>query len=157
MFAWLDGWQAEPGVSFSVYGERGIVDILAWHAACRMVVVIELKTELVEINELMGTLDRERRLAPDMARDRGWNAASVSTWVVLAGSRTNRRALASHETVLRAKFPVDGRRLRGWLPWPNGRVDALSFLPSIHEMKLGRDLRAVRRVTRPRSAGSERE
>jgi transcriptional regulator with XRE-family HTH domain len=32
----LDGWQFEPEVSFSIYGERGIIDILAWHPGRRM-------------------------------------------------------------------------------------------------------------------------
>jgi transcriptional regulator with XRE-family HTH domain len=40
----LDGWQFEPEVSFSIYGERGIIDILAWHPGRRMLLVIELKT-----------------------------------------------------------------------------------------------------------------
>ena len=29
--AGLDGWVAEPEVSFSIYGERGVLDVLAWH------------------------------------------------------------------------------------------------------------------------------
>jgi transcriptional regulator with XRE-family HTH domain len=31
----LDGWTFEPEVSFSVYGERGVIDILAWHPGRR--------------------------------------------------------------------------------------------------------------------------
>ena len=61
----------EPEVSFSIYGERGIIDILAWHPSRRMLLVIELKTEIVEVNEMLGTLDRRRRLAIDIARQAG--------------------------------------------------------------------------------------
>jgi transcriptional regulator with XRE-family HTH domain len=150
MFATLEGWQAVPEVSFSIYGERGVIDILAWHPASRTLLVIELKTELVDINDLMGGLDRKQRLAAEIADKRGWHASSVSTWVVLANGRTNRRELASHEKVLRTKFPDDGRMVRGWLRRPSGVMHALGFLPSIHDVKLGRDLRPVRRVTRPR-------
>jgi transcriptional regulator with XRE-family HTH domain len=153
-FATHTGWLAEPEVSFSIYGERGVIDILAFHPASRALVVIELKTELVDINDLMGTMDRKRRLAAEISVKRGWDAASISTWVVLADSRTNRRALSTHEAVIRTKFPDDGRRVRGWLRDPNEEVNALSFLPSIHQVRLGRDLRPVRRVTRPRSMGS---
>jgi transcriptional regulator with XRE-family HTH domain len=145
MFGSLDGWTAEPEVSFSIYGERGVIDIVAWHPTYRTLLVIELKTELVEINELMGTLDRKRRLGAAVAHERGWDPVATSAWVVLAEGRTNRRAVSGHETVLRAKFPVDGRRMRGWLRQPNGRVDALSFLPSVNQVRLGRDLRPVRR------------
>ncbi len=150
MFRSLDGWTAEPEVSFSIYGERGVIDIVAWHSTYRSLVVIELKTELVEITELMGSLDRKRRLAAAIANDRGWDPMATSAWVVLAESRTNRRAVSGHETVLRAKFPADGRTMRGWLRRPRGRVDALSFLPSVHTERLGRDLGPVRRVSRTR-------
>lgn len=149
MFASLDGWTAEPEVSFSIYGERGIVDILAWHPVRRILLVIELKTEFVDVNELMGSLDRKRRLAAVVARERGWDPVAVGTWVVLSDNRTNRRALAAHETVLRAKFPVDGRRIRTWLRRPVGRLDALSFLPSVHVVGVRRNLAPVRRVNRP--------
>lgn len=148
-FATLEGWQAEPEVSFSMYGERGVIDILAWHPACRALLVIELKTELVDINDLMGAMDRKLRLAAEISEKRGWHAGSISTWVLLADGRTNRRELSRHEMVLRTKFPDDRRVVRGWLRCPTQAMHALSFLPPIHEVHLGRDLRAVRRVTRP--------
>lgn len=135
-------------VSFSIYGERGVIDILAWHATSRVLLVIELKTEIVDFNELMGTFDRKCRLAAGVARSRGWDPVTTSAWVVVAESRSNRRSVAAHNAVLRAKYPADGRTMRGWLRRPGHRVDALSFLPSVHEVRLGRDLRPVRRVTR---------
>ena len=149
MFGALDGWVAEPEVSFSIYGERGIVDVLAWHPGRRILLVIELKTEFVDVNDLMGSVDRKRRLAAKIARERGWDPVAIATWVALPDNRTNRRALAVHETVLRAKFPADGRRVRSWLRRPDGRMDALSFLPSVHTAGVRRDLAPVRRVTRP--------
>jgi putative transcriptional regulator len=147
MFEDLDSWTAEPEVSYSVFGERGVIDVLAWHQAKRMLLVIELKTELVEINALMGRLDQKRRLAASVAFDRRWDPAGIATWVVLAEGRTNRRTVATHQSVLRAKFPADGRTMRGWLSRPDHPVDALSFLPSVQQVRLGRDLGPVRRVS----------
>jgi transcriptional regulator with XRE-family HTH domain len=152
-FMSMDGWIAEPEVSFSIYGERGVIDILAWHPGRRILLVIELKTEFVDVNELMGSVDRKRRLAAHVARDRGWDPLAIATWVVLADDRTNRRAFSAHGTVLRAKFPMDGRGIRPWLRMPNGRVDALSFLPSAHAASARRDLTPIRRVNRSRSQG----
>jgi transcriptional regulator with XRE-family HTH domain len=43
----LPEWVHAPEVSFAFYGERGVIDILAFHAATGSVLVIELKTELV--------------------------------------------------------------------------------------------------------------
>ena len=40
----MPGWRFAPEVSFSFYGERGVIDVLAWHEARRMLLVIELKT-----------------------------------------------------------------------------------------------------------------
>ena len=148
LFGAQDGWVAEPEVSFSIYGERGIIDILAWHPVRGILLVIELKTEFVDVNELMGSVDRKRRLAAVIAKERGWDPVAIGTWVVLCENRTNRRALAAHETVLRAKSPVDGRQMRAWLRQPDGRVDALSFLPSVHVAGIRRDLAPIRRVNR---------
>ena len=147
MFASLDGWVVEPEVSFSVYGERGIIDVLAWHPGRRMLLVVELKTEIVEIGMLLGKMDQRRRLAADLARRAfGWDAVAVSTWVLVAEGRTNRRTLARHREVLRAKFPTDGRAMRRWLRDPTARVDALGFLPNRHHATLRREMRPVRRV-----------
>jgi transcriptional regulator with XRE-family HTH domain len=95
-FARLPGWLAEPEVSFAIHGERGIIDILAWHSARRALLVIELKTEIADVNELVGTIDRKRRLADKVARERGWDvgagvttSATTSVWVIVApGART---------------------------------------------------------------------
>lgn len=151
-FAANPKWTAEPEVSFSVFGERGVIDILAWNPTCQSLLVVELKTELVDVNDLMGSMDRKRRLAAVIARDREWHPLAISTWVVIADSSTNRRVLAAHATVLRAKFPVDGRTIRRWLAQPLGRVDALGFLSPVHAVNVRKDLAPIRRVTRPRLA-----
>ena len=146
----LDGWEFEPEVSFSIYGERGIIDILAWHPGRRMLLVIELKTEIVEVSGLLGSMDQRRRLARKIADRLGWDALAVSTWVVVAESRTNRRAVAAHGNVLRAKMPVDGRAIGRWLRDPSSRIDALSFLPDRHGATVRRPSAPVRRVKVPR-------
>jgi transcriptional regulator with XRE-family HTH domain len=143
----LSGWVFEPEVSFSIYGERGVIDILGWHAETRAILVIELKTEFVDINETMGTLDRKGRLAAVIARERGWDPVTTSTWLVVADGRTNRRALAAHANVLRAKYPADGRAIRTWLSRPAGRVLALSFMPNVAVVHARRSIGAVRKVS----------
>ena len=152
LLAGFDGWVFEPEVSFSIYGERGIIDILAWHPARRVLLVIELKTEIVDVSGLLGSMDQRRRLAWRIARDRGWDPKVVSMWVVVADTRTNRRALAAHAGVLRAKFPMDGRSMRRWLRDPSERVDALGFLPHRHGMAVRRTLAPIRRVAARRAS-----
>jgi transcriptional regulator with XRE-family HTH domain len=149
LLASTPGWVSAPEVSFSVYGERGVIDVLAWHVERRMLLVIELKTELIDVQSLVGQVDRYRRLASGIGRERGWNAAAVSCWVVLAESRANRRGLARHATVLRGAFPVDGRSMVGWLRRPDRPVSALSFLPNDHPGDARRSLSTPKRVRRP--------
>lgn len=120
-------WLLVPEASFSIYGERGVIDLLLWHPGRRALLVIELKTDLVDVNELLGTMDKKRRLAWQVAKERGWAPATVSAWIVVAGSRTNERRITEHRTMLRAGYPADGRTMRRWLSDPVGAIAALSL------------------------------
>ena len=122
----LPGWVFRPEVSFAVYGERGIIDILAWHEPTRSLLVIELKTEIADVNALVGVVDRKRRLAAVASAQFGWRPTSVSVWVVVRRSSTNDRRIRDHRRMLRAAFPDDGHRMRAWLRRPGGAVAALS-------------------------------
>ncbi|HTG42031.1 MAG TPA: helix-turn-helix transcriptional regulator [Methylomirabilota bacterium] len=156
-FAERPEWLTAPEVSFAIYTERGVIDILAWHARRQMLLMIELKTDIVDVNELLGTLDRKRRLAWQVARDRGWDVGertSTSAWVIVAESHTNRRRVQAHGAMLRAALPLDGRSIAGWLRDPSRPVGALSFWPDARPMSVsgGRaPVRRVRSVARPRS------
>lgn len=148
----LPGWVFVPEVSFSIYGERGVVDILAWHAGRRAVLVIELKTDIVDVQELTGNLDRKRRLAARLARERGWDPASVSTWLVVLESKTNRRRVQAHAAMLRAAFPLDGRSVKSWLQDPVRPMAALGFWSDARGRNAKGDLPGTRRVRRPTRA-----
>ncbi len=46
-------WSYHSEVSFSIWGERGVIDLVMWHAAQRALLLVELKTELTDVNELL--------------------------------------------------------------------------------------------------------
>jgi transcriptional regulator with XRE-family HTH domain len=121
------GWVVEPEVSFSIYGERGIVDQLAWYASSAHLIVVELKTQLVDINELLGTLDRKRRLARQIAKSRGWDPALVSVWLIVSDTCSNRRHARNHATLLRSRLEFDGRQFRKLLRQPTFAQSGLAF------------------------------
>jgi hypothetical protein len=148
----LGGWLVIPEVSFGFGRDRGIIDIVAWHAVSRTLLIIELKTRIVDVNELMATMDIRGRVARRVARERGWDPVAIGSWVAVASARTNARVLSDHATILRAKFPGDGRTMRRWLADPEGDVAALSFVPQVRLGNLGRDFTTPRRVRRPRSS-----
>lgn len=145
-FSTMPDWETVPEMSFSIYGERGVIDLLAWHAASRTLLVVELKTEIVDVNDVMGRADQRRRLAPRIVAGRGWRPAAVAVWIAVADSRTNRRRLAAHRTVLRTAFPADGRSIDGWLGNPSGALAAFSFVTNGQPMRSRTSLAAPRRV-----------
>lgn len=123
----FEGWTVLPEESFSIYGERGAIDILAWHEATRTLLIIELKTLLVEAAALTRTMHQRSRLARTIAEARGWRPEHVATWVILTDTRTNRRHVAKHKEILAPLTGLDGRQMRAWLRAPDGAISALSF------------------------------
>jgi transcriptional regulator with XRE-family HTH domain len=91
----LEGWTWLPEVPFSIYGERGVIDVLAWHPATRCLLVIELNTDLVDPQALVSTMRTRVRLARRIARDYGWAPTHVASWVIILDTKTNRRRLAA--------------------------------------------------------------
>lgn len=153
-FAGLDGWQVAPEVSFAIFGERGVIDILAWHAPSCCLLVIELKTVIVDVQAMVGGVDRKHRLARTIARERGWLARDVSCWVIVAHDRTNQRRIEARREMLRAAFPQDGRVMRGWLRVPSGSVSALSMWTDVSGSSAGPARRQPIRVGRPSRPGA---
>jgi transcriptional regulator with XRE-family HTH domain len=148
----LHGWQTRPELSFSIYGERGVVDLVAYHAASSALIVIELKTAIIDVNELVGTLDRKARLAPRIVEDLGWRVDSVSRWVIVSRDKTNQRRIAAHRSMLRAAFPSDGHAIRSWLARPHGVISALSMWTPVVSTDVGPARSQRIRVPRDRRA-----
>ena len=129
--AWLpsvSAWVVRPEVSYSEYGERGVIDLLCWHAASRSLLIVEVKTELVELGSLLGKLDAKERLGPVVARRLGWEPANLGVCLLLADSMTNRRRAALHGSLLRAALPDDGRSVLRWLKRPSGPLRGIRFV-----------------------------
>ncbi|HKB28074.1 MAG TPA: hypothetical protein VKC59_03540, partial [Candidatus Limnocylindrales bacterium] len=158
------GWLARPEVSFSIWGERGVVDVLAWHESSRSVVIIELKTAIVDVGEILGTLDRKRRLALQIAAAERWRPVTVSTVLLVAEGSTNRRRIHDHVATFKAALPDDGRRWRHWLRSPVVAINTLAFVSSVRPGNRRSDFSTLQRVRRrpasaqqaaPRTGGAE--
>ena len=145
----VPGWVFAPEVSFAIRGERGVIDVLAWHAATRSLLVNELKTEIADVQEMVGTLDRKRRLAGWIGAERGWRPLTVSSWLIVVEGSTNRRRAAAHRTMLHAAYPSDGHTMRSWLLRPAGSIAALSFWSDDAVAAVRRHLPSVGRVRDP--------
>jgi transcriptional regulator with XRE-family HTH domain len=155
------GWLTATEVTYSVFGERGSIDILAFHPVTRTLLVVEVKTELVSVEETIRRLDQKVRLAPKVAADRlGWSAVTTARMLAVMDTRTARRGVQRHDPVFRRAFPVRGWASRSWLRSPSGPASLLLFMPFTNAAGARRGPATVRRVTRLRSrsgsADSER-
>jgi len=155
-----DGWRVEAEVSFNHYGDRGSIDLLAYHPATRTLLVVEVKTEITSAEEMLRRLDVKTRVAPLLAPERfGEKPARVVRLLAVRASSANRQRIARLEPLLGPVFPLRGRSLTGWLRAPGpivgGRPGGLLFVRNIAGADPMRGVRRVR-VAGRRGDGSER-
>ena len=123
------GWQVHVEVTFSEFGERGSIDVLAVRSAIQMALVVEVKTELTAIDDTIRRLDVKDRLGARIVLDRlGWRPLSVGRMLVVLDSSTNRRRVTKHAGSMERAFAARGRELRSWLRAPIGRASGLRFV-----------------------------
>ena len=126
-----DAWIVHPEVSYSVYGERGSIDLVAWHSRRRALLVVEAKTAITSLEEMLRRHDQKTRLAPGIVRERfGWEVAVVGSLVVLPDASTPRRHVARADLILSRAYPLRGHAVRAWLADPIGAAAGLQFLSS---------------------------
>jgi transcriptional regulator with XRE-family HTH domain len=119
------GWDIVPEYSFNHYGDRGSVDVLAWHSASRSLLIVEVKVRLADLQDLLATTDRKRRVVPPLVLSRGWRAEQVGLLVLAADTTWNREAIGRHAATLRAVVPHRGRDAMRWIRRPEGGLQAI--------------------------------
>lgn len=150
------GWEVVVEASFSQWGERGSIDVLAYHRATRFLLVIEVKSVVPDSQAMLYDLDRKTRLARDVAESRGWVVAAVSRLLVIGDSATSRRRVERLSATFDAAFPLRGWAVRRWIRKPAGRVSGLMFLSYAPGGSTRRNGRGRERV-RVRSGGPRSE
>jgi transcriptional regulator with XRE-family HTH domain len=122
------GWEVLTEVTFSVYGERGSIDVLGWHRATRTLLVIEVKSEIASAEELLRRHDVKVRLAPRIGLERfGERPSVVARLLVVADGTSNRRRVQHLRPVLASAYPDRGRTVRSWLRAPSGSLAGIAF------------------------------
>ena len=123
-------WIVRVEVSFSRYGERGRIDLLAWHPSTGYLLVIELKTDLVDVQSLLGSLDVKARLARHVAAEFGWETTAVVPAIVFTEDRRIRDRLVLVDTLF-DRFPVRGRAASSWLRRPLNSPSGLLWFAAV--------------------------
>lgn len=129
------GWEVAVEVSYSIWGERGSIDVLAFHRLTGIVLVIEVKSVVPDNQAMLQALDRKTRLAAQIAKERGWECRHVARILVVGSSSTARRRVSRLASTYDTAFPVRGGKLRRWLRHPAGPVSGLLFLSYAHGMR----------------------
>ncbi len=157
------GWEVAIEVSYSVYGERGSIDVLAARSSERVVLVVEVKSVLASMEDLARKTDEKVRLVRTvLCRERfGFEPIIVGRLLVMPDGNRIRRSILAHASLLEVLFPVRGRGVRAWLRQPSGPMAGILLIrdaesaPSTNTRGAGRDQRGSIRVTRPRSARNQ--
>jgi transcriptional regulator with XRE-family HTH domain len=112
------GWEVAVEASFSVYGERGSIDVFARQPEVQVVAVNEVKASIGEAGATVMGIDRKSRLAPLLARERGWTCLAVARFLVAAADPTSRHRIREHDDLFRAALPARTRACLDWIRRP---------------------------------------
>lgn len=149
---WLErhGWEVEAEVTFNHYGERGSIDLLCFHRPTGVLLVIEIKTVVVDLQDTLSSLDRKVRVASLVAQERGWRVTACLPALLIREGSTARRRVTEHSSLF-GRFRLRGRGAMSWLADPASAavptgILAFTKLPDAHR---GDARRAGRQRVRP--------
>jgi transcriptional regulator with XRE-family HTH domain len=107
------GWLVAREVEVGGGRSRGWIDILAFHAASGLLLVIEIKTELRDVGQLERTLGWYEREAWAAARRLSWRPRRVVGAVLLLATEVNEERIRANREGLATTFPVRASALAG--------------------------------------------
>ena len=144
------GWQGRGEVTFSFYGDRGSVDVFAWNAALRAVLIEEIKSDLTAIEGTLRPLGVKRRWAADIAeRELGWRPRWIGVVLVLPEGSHVRARVTAHQATFDSVLPSRLSDLRSWARDPRGPIGAIWFLSL--SAAVAAKLRPAKRIRRTRA------
>jgi hypothetical protein len=121
-------WQVLPEFTFNVYGDRGSVDILAWNPGERILLIVEVKSTLTDIQAMLSSMSKKIRVVPRAVRERGWRPRNVAVLLIAPGTHGNRSIVARHAETFDAALPARTREVRSWLRRPSGSLAGIWLL-----------------------------
>ena len=123
------GWETVVEYTFNHYGDRGAVDVLAFHMATRVLLIVEVKTRFTDLQAFLASFGRKMRVVPDLVRsDLGWDSAAAGQVVVAPGTTANRAVVARHPSIFATSFPGRAAQVRRWIRSPDGPIAAIWFV-----------------------------
>jgi transcriptional regulator with XRE-family HTH domain len=112
-------WLVKVEVSFNIRGERGSIDILAFHPSTGVILVVEVKSVVPDVQATLFVFDRKSRLALEIAAEQGWIGRRVGRLLVIRADRTARRRIEAHGEIFRSAAPARNAAVKQWLRSPD--------------------------------------
>jgi transcriptional regulator with XRE-family HTH domain len=123
------GWEVIVEYTFNRFGERGSVDIVAWHQGRRALLLIEVKSRFTDLQEMLATFARKLRIVPSMlAEQNGWRPTAIGRLIVAPGTTANRSVVAAHANTFEVSYPGRAREAHAWVRDPAGPLAAIWFV-----------------------------
>lgn len=143
------GWSVAVEVSFNHYGDRGSCDLVAWHARTGTMLVIEVKSRLGNLQDLLHRLDVKTRLGRLLAQQLDWpTPRAVARGLVIGEDRTARRIIVRHAALFNG-FGLQGRAAYAWLRSPSPAVSGLLWFEKPADSDGGRTATSLSAKSHP--------
>ena len=110
------GWEVELEYSFNRYGDRGSVDVVAWQQDRAAILLVEVKTRLVDIQDLLSSMHKKRSVVPETWRaQHGMRPSHVGSVLVLPDATVHRSAVARQSAIFDLDLPERTSAVGNWL------------------------------------------
>jgi hypothetical protein len=149
-------WTIEVEVTYSSFGERGSIDVLAARASLKAVLSVEVKTEITAVEATLRKIDEKDRLVRRLiCLDRfRFEPTSVGRLLVLPATDATRRRVRASAVVLDAALPARGAAVRGWLAEPRGDLSGIWIVACTNGRGVTRIGGGSSRVRRPKATSN---
>lgn len=117
-----DGWSVSTEVEIGSGRARGWIDLLAYHPAARILLVVEVKTELHDIGQVERTLGWYEREAWAAARRLGWRPRAATACLAVLDTDANVERLLANRSVFERSFPLRAAHVGEWLRAPGSTL-----------------------------------
>jgi transcriptional regulator with XRE-family HTH domain len=125
------GWKVASEVEVGGDRSRGWIDLLAYHPATSILLVIELKTEIHDLGAIQRTLGWYEREAWQAARRLGWRPTRVIGCLLLLASEANDLRCTANRDVFETAFAGRVRALGSIVAGEGSRTEQCRYVAMV--------------------------
>jgi transcriptional regulator with XRE-family HTH domain len=124
------GWEVAQEVEVGSARSRGWIDVLAFERSRGAVLVVEIKTELMNVGAVQRNMSWYEREAWGAAKRQRWHPRRVTGLVLLLATEANEGSIRANRELMKQWCPVRAIEMDGWLRDPEAmpRARALALI-----------------------------